>query len=190
MSTTATLAPSLANISAATRPIPAPAPVMSATLPSSRAIGPLLRCLRRRPRWPARRGPYDAALQGGLRNRPDQQGNDHVAEDLIIGGGRRPALGGVTFETLDPATGLPHATVAKASPADVDRAVTVAQQAFDDGRGAWSSTNATVRGRVLHKVADLLRERAEEFAKAEAVDAGHPIGDARWEAEAAARPFE
>jgi len=113
-----------------------------------------------------------------------------LAEELIVGGARRPAVEGATFEVLDPSTGQRHATVAQAGLADVDAAVAVAARAFDDGRGAWPSTNATVRGRVLHRVCDLIRERAEDLAQAEAVDAGHPIGDARWEAEAAARTFE
>jgi acyl-CoA reductase-like NAD-dependent aldehyde dehydrogenase len=43
---------------------------------------------------------------------------------------------------------------------------------------------------VLGRVAELIRERADALAELEAIGAGHPIGDARWEVEAAARTFE
>jgi acyl-CoA reductase-like NAD-dependent aldehyde dehydrogenase len=82
------------------------------------------------------------------------------------------------------------AEVAKAGPADVDAALAAAHRAFADGRGAWARTNATERGRVLHRVAALIREREDLLATAEARGAGHPIGDARWEVGAAAGTFE
>ncbi len=109
---------------------------------------------------------------------------------LVVSGERRPARDGATALVLAPATGAPYAHVAQAGPADVEDAVAAAHAAFDDGRGAWPATSATVRGRVLGRVADLLRERAEDLAELEAWGAGHPIGDARWEVEAAARTFE
>lgn len=113
-----------------------------------------------------------------------------MAEQLIISGVRQDASDGQTFTVLEPATGAPLAQVAQAGPADVDAALSAAVAAFDDGRGAWARTNATERGRVLHRVAELLREREDQFALAEARNAGHPIGDARWEVGAAAGTFE
>jgi acyl-CoA reductase-like NAD-dependent aldehyde dehydrogenase len=113
-----------------------------------------------------------------------------MAEQLIIGGVRRDAADGATFDVTEPATGQVLAQVAKAGPADVDAALAVAHAAFADGRGTWARTNATARGRVLHRVAELLREREDLFATTEARGAGHPIGDARWEVGAAAGTFE
>ena len=113
-----------------------------------------------------------------------------MTEQLIIAGERRDAAEGATFTVIEPATGQPLAEVAKASAVDVDLALTAAHRAFDDGRGAWARTSATERGRVLHKVAELLREREDLLATAEARGAGHPIGDARWEVGAAAGTFE
>jgi len=110
-----------------------------------------------------------------------------MAEQLIVGGQRRDALAGATFSVTDPSTGKPLAEVAKAGPEDVDAAVAIAYRAHEE-QGAWA--NATVRGRVLNKVAQLIWERADELAELEAKGAGHPIGDARWEADAAARTFE
>ena len=53
-------------------------------------------------------------------------------------------------------------------------------------RAVGPGLSATARGRVLLRVAALLREHAEELAALEARNAGKPIGDARWEVDAAA----
>jgi acyl-CoA reductase-like NAD-dependent aldehyde dehydrogenase len=113
-----------------------------------------------------------------------------MTEQLIIAGERRDAAEGATFTVTEPATGKPLEEIAKASAVDVDLALAAATKAFDDGRGTWARTNATERGRVLHKVAELIREREDLLATAEARGAGHPIGDARWEVGAAAGTFE
>ncbi|QYG92864.1 aldehyde dehydrogenase [Iamia sp. SCSIO 61187] len=109
---------------------------------------------------------------------------------LVVSGDRREAADGTTRDVIAPATGAPFATVAQAGPADVEAAVAAAHGAFAEGQGAWPRTSATERGRVLARVAALLRERADAVAELEATGAGHPIGDARWEVEAAARTFE
>ena len=93
-----------------------------------------------------------------------------------------------TSAVREPGTGGELTTVARAGVADVDAAVSTALAAFESG--VWSGVSATDRGRVLLRVAELLRERAETFAVAEARNAGKPIGDARWEVEAAAGTFE
>lgn len=108
--------------------------------------------------------------------------------DLVIGGERRPAADGATFELTEPATGERLTTVAQAGADDVEAALRAASDEFDTGQ--WRRTNATDRGRVLSRVAALLRERAEAFAVAEARGAGHPIGNARWEVGTAADVFE
>ncbi|MCB0977199.1 MAG: aldehyde dehydrogenase family protein, partial [Acidimicrobiales bacterium] len=113
-----------------------------------------------------------------------------MAEQLIISGVRTDAADGATFTVTEPGTGRPLAEVAQAGPVDVDRALAAAAAAFADGRGAWARTSATERGRVLLRVAELLREREDLLATAEARGAGHPIGDARWEVGAAAGTFE
>ena len=73
----------------------------------------------------------------------------------------------------NPATGEVITTVAEATGADVDAAVTAARQAFDSG--PWPRLPARERARVLTKAAGLLAARAEEFAQLESVDAGKPI---------------
>lgn len=108
--------------------------------------------------------------------------------DLLIGGERRPAADGATFTVGNPATGGDLAAVAQAGPEDLERALVTAERAFISG--VWSEVNATDRGKVLLRAATLIRERLEDFAWAEVHNAGHTIGDARWEAGAMADVFE
>ena len=108
--------------------------------------------------------------------------------DLLIGGIARPAHDGATLQVLEPATGTQLTTVASGGGPDVDAAIRVARTSFDSG--VWASQSATARGRVLLRVAALIRDRSEEIATLEARNAGKPIGDARWEVNAAAYVFE
>ena len=110
------------------------------------------------------------------------------SSELLIGGEKVAAADGATFDVMDPSTGKALGAVAQAGKADVDRALAAAVEEFE--RGTWRRTSATARGKVLLEVARLLRERSEEFAFAEARGAGHPIGNARWEANTAADVFE
>ncbi len=95
---------------------------------------------------------------------------------LLIGA-ERPS-GKSVMHVIEPATGEPFAEVAAAGPADLDAAVQAAAAAFP----AWSSLTAVARADILFRFADLVRAHAEELAVLEARNAGHPIGDARWEA--------
>ncbi|MFE9450934.1 aldehyde dehydrogenase family protein [Streptomyces sp. NPDC006739] len=92
---------------------------------------------------------------------------------LFIGGQWREAADGARTEVTDPSTGRVVSTVAEASAADVDAAVRAAREAFDAGE--WSGLSGRERGRVLHRVAALIRENAEELAALESLDVGKPI---------------
>ncbi|MEU0383333.1 aldehyde dehydrogenase family protein [Streptomyces chartreusis] len=92
---------------------------------------------------------------------------------LFIGGQWREAADGARTEVVDPSRGTVVTTVAEAGPADVDAAVRAAREAYDDG--AWSSLSGRERGRVLHRVARLIRENADEIAALESLDVGKPI---------------
>jgi acyl-CoA reductase-like NAD-dependent aldehyde dehydrogenase len=109
-------------------------------------------------------------------------------EQLVIGGERSPALSGETFDVIEPGTGAPMATVAKAGPEDAERAVEAAHRSFEDG--AWRRTSATARGRVLAQVARLVRERLEDLAVLEARNGGKPINAARGEIGLVANVFD
>ncbi len=102
-----------------------------------------------------------------------------TGEHLVLGGKRVPAAAGKTFSVIEPGKGFPFAGVAEAGTEDVERAVQVAYQAFEEGK--WPRLSATERGRVLLRAAVLVRERLEDIAAIEARNAGKPIGDARGE---------
>jgi acyl-CoA reductase-like NAD-dependent aldehyde dehydrogenase len=98
-----------------------------------------------------------------------------IRHQLFIAGEFVDAASGETQATLNPHDNSVIADVAMAGRADVDRAVTAAQHAFP----AWSRRPAAERGRILLKLADLIEASAEELARLESLDTGHPIRDSR-----------
>jgi acyl-CoA reductase-like NAD-dependent aldehyde dehydrogenase len=98
-----------------------------------------------------------------------------LRDRLFIDGAFLDAADGATFETLDPHDGSVIATVARAGEADVDRAVAAATLAFP----AWARLQASQRGRLLLRLADLIESQADELATLESIDTGHPIRDSR-----------
>ncbi|MGB3330783.1 MAG: aldehyde dehydrogenase family protein, partial [Thermomicrobiales bacterium] len=100
-------------------------------------------------------------------------------ELLLIGGTRQPAIDGATFDVANPATDQPIAHVAKANLADVNTAVGVARTAFDEG--PWPRLSPFERGRIVQRIADRIRERADELARVESANTGKPLARARGE---------
>jgi betaine-aldehyde dehydrogenase len=90
-------------------------------------------------------------------------------------------------QLIEPATGDPLTTVRQGTADDVDRAVTGAARAFD---GAWRRINTRDRGRLLLKLSQLIRDKAEELARLESRNVGKPIRDSRDEVGLAANVFE
>lgn len=85
-----------------------------------------------------------------------------------------------TREIVNPATGETIATVPEAGKKDVDKAVAAARAAFDTTN--WrDSSNAMARGRVLFKMANLIRENAAMLAKLETLNAGKPIVESEFD---------
>jgi aldehyde dehydrogenase (NAD+) len=111
-----------------------------------------------------------------------------TTEHLIINGERADASDGGTFDVFDPSTGGPLATVAKATPADVSRAVAAAQAALESK--AWGGILPAERGRIMQRIAHTIRDRAEELATLESRDNGKPLTQARTDVQVAARYFE
>ncbi len=81
--------------------------------------------------------------------------------------------GSDSFDSLDPATGSPWATMPKASAGDVDRAVRAAHRAFFSG--PWPALTATARGKLLMRLADLVQAAAPDLARLETRDTGKII---------------
>ena len=97
-------------------------------------------------------------------------------QPLFIGGKWQDSVSGKTFVTANPATGEVICQVAEGDKADVDLAVKAARKAFTDG--PWPKMNASERGRLLHKLADLIEQNQEELAALESLDNGKPLRDA------------
>jgi betaine-aldehyde dehydrogenase len=98
-----------------------------------------------------------------------------IRNQLFIDGKFVDALSGETLPTLNPHDNSAITGVAMAGRADVDLAVAAAQKAFS----TWSRVAAAERGRILLKLADLIEENAEELARLESLDTGHPLKDSR-----------
>src|SRR6476660_429217 len=79
------------------------------------------------------------------------------------------------LDNVEPATGKPYSQVADSDAYDVDLAVAAAEKALRD----WSQTPATDRSRFLLRIADLIEQDLEKFARAESIDTGKPISLAR-----------
>ena len=97
--------------------------------------------------------------------------------DMYIGGTWCPAEDGARYETENPYTGKPWATVAKGASADVDKAVRAADAAFTDG--PWPKMSATERGALLFRLGQLIDENIEDLAVAELRDNGKAISEVR-----------
>lgn len=78
-----------------------------------------------------------------------------------------------TFDSIDPATEQPWASMPAASADDVDRAVRCAHEAFQSRE--WRSLTATQRGALLYRLADLVRDNAATLAELETRDTGKII---------------
>ena len=79
---------------------------------------------------------------------------------------------------INPATGKAVAEVPRASLEDVDRAIAKASAALP----AWRAVAPGDRARLLRRFAALVDDHLEELSQLEVLNAGHTIGNARWEA--------
>ncbi|CAL9392067.1 aldehyde dehydrogenase family protein [Streptomyces sp. enrichment culture] len=82
------------------------------------------------------------------------------------------------LQVLNPATEEVVATVPAADAADVDRAVVRATKA----QWAWAALAPGDRARLLRRFAAVVDAHIEELARLEVREAGHTVGNARWEA--------
>ncbi|MBC9730766.1 aldehyde dehydrogenase [Streptomyces sp. TRM68367] len=82
------------------------------------------------------------------------------------------------LQVLNPATEEVLATVPAASAADVDAAVARATRA----QAQWAALAPGDRARLLRRFAGAVDAHLEELAQLEVREAGHTVGNARWEA--------
>ncbi|WP_219413711.1 aldehyde dehydrogenase family protein [Pseudonocardia nigra] len=93
-----------------------------------------------------------------------------VEDTHLIGGDWVPAASGETIEVINPATGELLARVPRGTAADVDAAVTAAEAAFP----AWRDTNATARGALVARWAELIQQHEAELDRLESQEVGRP----------------
>jgi len=96
---------------------------------------------------------------------------------LYIDGAFCEASDGNRFESLNPATATAWATAPAATEEDVDRAVLAAHRALHSG--PWADLNATQRGALLFKLADLVQEHAQRLGEIETTDSGKLAAETR-----------
>jgi acyl-CoA reductase-like NAD-dependent aldehyde dehydrogenase len=88
------------------------------------------------------------------------------------------AAAGRDHEVLNPATGQPVRTVRLASVEDTDAAIAAAEAAGP----AWRAVSPADRGMLLRRFAEVVDDHIDELAELEVLNAGHTVGNARWEA--------
>jgi aldehyde dehydrogenase (NAD+) len=96
---------------------------------------------------------------------------------LLIGNRWVASESGKTFTTINPSTGEEICEVAEAGAADVEQAVRAARSVFE--HGPWRSMRASERGRLLHRLADLIESNGDELARLESLDNGKPVSVAK-----------
>ena len=104
--------------------------------------------------------------------------------DMFVDGDWRPSEEGRTDQVLNPSTGEVVAEVQSGTEADVDRAVSVARRAFENG---WSETTPGERASMLLTLAECLESDGEELARLESLNVGKlwgvSMGDVEFSAD-------
>lgn len=106
--------------------------------------------------------------------------------NLYIDGEWRPASDKGVKPVTDPATEDALGTIATATEADIDAALSAARKGFD----VWRKTGTWERAAKIRRVAELLRERTDDIAYLMSLETGKPIAEAKGETGGAADQFE
>jgi acyl-CoA reductase-like NAD-dependent aldehyde dehydrogenase len=119
---------------------------------------------------------------------PKTEPSIKAPHSFFIGGQwQKPATSG-RLSVISPVTEQVVMTFAEAAPADVDRAVAAAREAFD--RGPWPRMTPAERGAKLLKVAELLRARQGELAQLWTTQVGAAISFTKYVSNQPADLFE
>lgn len=92
-----------------------------------------------------------------------------------IGGEYQEPTNNSHFESFNPATGEAIAQIPESGVEDVNRAVGIAQEAFN----SWRQTSFSERAQILRKISELIKENTDQLAALESMDQGKPIWLAR-----------
>lgn len=105
---------------------------------------------------------------------------------LYINGNWRRGEGRDIHKVINPATGAAIADLPLATPADLDEALEATARGF----AHWRTVDVNERAAILHKVAGLIRERAEDIAVLLTTEQGKPLAEARTEVLSCASQFD
>jgi len=129
-----------------------------------------------------------------LKNIKSSKENIIYRNQAFVNGEYTNSISGKSFPCVSAATGEVLTEVAECDEKDVDIAVQVAREAFDNG--SWRSITPAERKQILIKFANLIEENANELGLLETLDVGKPITESintdvavaadaiRWSAEA------
>jgi betaine-aldehyde dehydrogenase len=104
----------------------------------------------------------------------------------FYGGEWHKPKSGRYVDSINPGTAESLGPVADCDAADIDAAVGAAKKAFD----GWRNTPPFERARLLKRVANVLREHAEELAMIDAADCGNPVHEMVMDATVAAAQID
>lgn len=105
----------------------------------------------------------------------------------FIAGRWQAAANAATLTLHNPSSGDELCQIARGGAADIDAAVQAARNALS---GEWGQYTAAERGRVLHRIGQLVTQNIEQLAALESADVGKPFSQARADAVALARYME
>jgi succinate-semialdehyde dehydrogenase/glutarate-semialdehyde dehydrogenase len=109
-----------------------------------------------------------------------------ASRQLYINGTFTDSASGKRIPVINPATEEGFVEVSQGGREDAKKAIAAAAAAMP----AWMKLTAYDRAKILKKTADLIRERADQFAKDMTMEQGKPVGEAKLEVLQSADTFE
>jgi succinate-semialdehyde dehydrogenase/glutarate-semialdehyde dehydrogenase len=104
---------------------------------------------------------------------------------LFIDGNWRSGEGRDTHDVINPASGSAIADLPLATADDLAEALAAAERAWP----LWRATDVEKRSAILHKAADLIKERADHIAAILTQEQGKPLAEAKAEVSGSASMF-
>ena len=102
---------------------------------------------------------------------------DFKREAIYINGAWGASNNGAVLAVTNPATGAQLGTVPDCGASETARAIAAADAAFP----AWAKKTAKERGKILHKLADIIEQNLEPLAQLLVAEQGKPLFEARGE---------
>jgi acyl-CoA reductase-like NAD-dependent aldehyde dehydrogenase len=109
-----------------------------------------------------------------------------LPEGHYIGGKFVGSVNGGRMDSFDPGRGVAFAEFSAGDADDVDQVVITSRKAF----ATWKRSLPAERGRILGRMAALIRENSAHLAVVEALDSGKRLVEAEGDVRGAARIFE